>query len=59
LDATFTPSVERSERAGVLFHSFRKRQFFGTFSGTIRQENGSLLEFSGLSGMAERIKIRR
>jgi hypothetical protein len=56
LEMIFTPLQERVERKSFFFHSLHRRQFFGSFSGRVILDDGTLLEFSELSGMAERRK---
>ncbi|GHU85482.1 hypothetical protein FACS189473_4500 [Spirochaetia bacterium] len=56
LEMTFVPLQERVERSRILFHSRRRRQVFGSFSGRVILDDGSTLEFRDISGMAERRK---
>ncbi|MDR2094605.1 MAG: DUF2804 domain-containing protein [Treponema sp.] len=56
LEMTFYPNQERVERHWVLFHSLRRRQVFGYFSGKILLDDGTPLEFQNITGFAERRK---
>ena len=56
LDISFTPNQERSENKRVLFHSWRRRQVCGVFSGRVILDDGSEFAFRNLTGFAERVK---
>ena len=58
LEMTFTPQQERSDRLRFLFHSFTRRQLFGSFSGRAILDDGSTVEFGSITGIAERVKTR-
>jgi len=58
LRMTFAPRQERRERQSFLYHSLSRRQFFGTFSGSVVLDDGTSLDFDQLSGFAERSKLR-
>ena len=58
LDMAFTPQQERTDRRRILFHSFARRQFCGTFSGGAVLDDGSRVSFGNVTGFAERVKTR-
>ncbi|MCL2412081.1 MAG: DUF2804 domain-containing protein [Treponema sp.] len=59
LEMTFSPHQERSDRHRFFFHSFTRRQVCGFFSGRAQLDDGSTIEFSNLTGFAERNKMRK
>jgi hypothetical protein len=58
LEMTFDPHQERIERRRLLFHNITRRQVCGFFSGKVRLDDGSIVEFQNLTGFAERVKTR-
>jgi hypothetical protein len=58
LEMTFNPHQERVERNRMIFHSLKRRQVCGSFSGKVLLDDGTALEFIGLTGLAERRKTR-
>jgi hypothetical protein len=58
LEMTFTPHQERSDHNRLFFHSLKRRQVCGSFSGKLILDNGDVLEFRDLRGIAERRKTR-
>jgi len=58
LEMTFSPLQERKEDRYLLFHYVKCRQLCGTFSGRVILDDGSPLEFSNITGFAERRKTR-
>jgi hypothetical protein len=58
LEMTFTPHQERIDRSGMFFHSFKRRQLCGSFSGKLILDTGAALEFRDLRGIAERRKTQ-
>jgi len=56
LEMTFTPQQERTDRRRIFFHSFARRQFFGSFSGRAVLDDGAVIGFSNITGIAERTK---
>ncbi|MCL2191441.1 MAG: DUF2804 domain-containing protein [Treponema sp.] len=58
LEMVFTPQQERTDRRRIFFHSFARRQFFGSFSGRAVLDDGSAVDFSNVTGFAERTKTR-
>jgi hypothetical protein len=58
LEMTFTPNQERFEHNRLFFHSLKRRQVYGTFSGKVILDDGSPLEFQNIIGIAERRKTR-
>ena len=58
LKMTFTPHQERIERRNFFFYYSTRRQVCGFFSGHVQLEDGSIIEFSNLTGFAERAKTR-
>lgn len=58
LEMGFTPRQERTESRRILFHSFSRRQFCGSFSGRAVLDDGSAVEFADVTGFAERVKTR-
>jgi len=57
LEMTFHPYQERSDRRRLFFHSSSRRQVFGFFSGKVQLDDGSIVEFQNLTGIAERNKM--
>ena len=51
--ATLTPLYDRDTITKLLFVNNRCHQMFGTFEGSLRLENGTVLPFTGVSGFAE------
>jgi hypothetical protein len=58
LEMTFTPNQERVERKSILFHSWKRRQVCGSFSGRVVLDDGSDFSFWNITGFAERVKTR-
>ena len=58
LEMNFSPQQERDENHQMLFYYLKRRQFFGSFSGRVILDDGSSLEFSDITGFAERRKSR-
>jgi hypothetical protein len=58
LEMTFTPNQERAERKRILFHSWKRRQVCGSFSGRVVLDDGSDFSFWNITGFAERVKTR-
>jgi hypothetical protein len=58
LEMTFTPLQERAENHQMLFHSHRRRQVCGIFSGTVILDDGSPFNFQNITGFAERRKTQ-
>ncbi|MHC6204447.1 DUF2804 domain-containing protein [Breznakiellaceae bacterium SP9] len=58
LEMEFVPSHEWVERKFILFHSLRRRQSIGHFSGKLILEGNKVLEFQQLTGFVERRKTR-
>ena len=58
LEMKFYPHQERQERSRLFFHSSTRRQVCGFFSGKVQLDDGSVIEFQGLTGFAERKKMR-
>jgi hypothetical protein len=58
LEMTFSPHQERIDRKSLFFHYFTRRQVFGFFSGRVRLDDGTDIEFQNLTGFAERSKMR-
>jgi len=58
LEMTFSPRQQRSDGGRALFHSFARRQFFGSFSGRAVLDDGCEVSFSNVTGFAERVKTR-
>ncbi|MDR2343145.1 MAG: DUF2804 domain-containing protein [Spirochaetaceae bacterium] len=56
LEMTFIPVQRNSYQNNFLFHSVRVRQFFGFFSGRVTLDDGSVLYFNNIAGIAERRK---
>jgi hypothetical protein len=56
LEMDFIPNQERVERNWVLYHSLRRRNVYGHFSGKVLLDGGSPLEFYNITGFAERRK---
>jgi len=58
LEMTFHPHQERIDRHRLFFYNYTRRQVFGFFSGKVRLDDGSEIEFQNLTGCAERSKMR-
>jgi hypothetical protein len=58
LEMTFSPHQERVERSRFLLFSSSRRQVCGFFSGRAILDDGAAIEFSGITGFAERHKRR-
>jgi hypothetical protein len=58
LEMTFTPIMERTGKQHFLFHSMKRRQVFGHFSGKIILDDNSEINFKDIMGFAERKKTR-
>lgn len=58
IEMVFHPHQERVDRQSLLLHSSTRRQVCGFFSGKVQLDDGSVIQFQGLTGFAERCKIR-
>ena len=58
LEMVFSPDQERDESHQMFLYSLKRRQLFGSFSGRVVLDDGSLFEFQDIRGMAERRKSR-
>ncbi|MDR1869569.1 MAG: DUF2804 domain-containing protein [Treponema sp.] len=58
LEMIFYPHQERIEQRRLFFHNSARHQVFGFFSGRVRLDDDSELEFQYLTGFAERSKTR-
>ena len=58
LEMAFAPQQERADNRRILFHSFARRQFFGSFSGRAVLDDGGEIGFYNIAGFAERVKTR-
>jgi hypothetical protein len=58
LEMVFCSQQERADRRRILFHSFKRRQLFGSFTGKAVLDDGSEIEFHNITGFAERVKTR-
>jgi len=58
LEMDFHPLQERTDRQRMLFYSASRRQVYGNFSGKIILDDGATMDFSHLTGFAERNKTR-
>jgi hypothetical protein len=58
LEMVFHPNQERFEHNRLFFHSLKRRQVYGAFSGKVILDDGSALEFQNITGIAERRKTR-
>ncbi len=58
LEMTFKPIMERTGRHRLLFHTMKRRQVFGHFSGKMILDDGSEIEFKDILGFAERKRTR-
>jgi len=56
IEMTFNPQQERTDRRRMLFHSFARRQFFGCFSGKAVLDDGAVINFGNITGLAERTR---
>ncbi len=57
-EMTFNPIMERTGKHRLLFHSLKRRQVFGHFSGKMILDDGSKIEFKDILGFAERKRTR-
>jgi hypothetical protein len=55
IDLTFTPILDRSSYAKVLFLKSIQHQVFGKFSGTFKISQEKTLEINDLIGFAEKV----
>ncbi|KAL2255589.1 hypothetical protein VTK26DRAFT_3060 [Humicola hyalothermophila] len=53
LDATFTPFYERAAKTSLIVIESEMHQCFGTWSGTFKLPDGTILSLDGLEGWAE------
>jgi hypothetical protein len=53
VNLTFSPILDRKDRAKVLFILSDQHQVFGHFNGTVVLDDGTLLEIKSLLGSAE------
>ena len=58
LEMAFTPQQERRDHSSTLFHSVKRRQVCGLFSGKAILDDGAELEFHNITGFAERCKTQ-
>jgi hypothetical protein len=58
LEMIFTPYQERVEHLRMIFHSLKRRQVCGFFSGRVVLDDGTEAEFQNITGFAERRKTR-
>jgi hypothetical protein len=58
LEMTFNPHQERFEHNRMFFHSLKRRQVIGSFSGKVVLDDGGELLFKDITGVAERRKTR-
>ncbi|MDR2096893.1 MAG: DUF2804 domain-containing protein [Spirochaetaceae bacterium] len=56
LEMVFIPVQSYSYQNNMLFHSLHTLQFFGFFSGKAALDDGSVLHFNNIAGVAERRK---
>ena len=56
LEMVFTPNQDRYESHQMFFYSFKRRQYFGSFSGKVLLDDGSEFAFNDIDGIAERRK---
>jgi hypothetical protein len=57
LEMTFTPHQERKESRRFFFYNSTRHQVFGFFSGKVQLDDGTVIEFQRLTGLAERSKM--
>ena len=55
LDLSFTPEIDRCDYLDFKVIISDQHQVFGTFSGTVRLDDGTLFEIEGLRGFAEAV----
>jgi hypothetical protein len=58
LEMIFDPHQERVETHQMIFHSLKRRQVCGFFSGKVILDNGEEFEFNNITGLCERKKTR-
>lgn len=58
LEMAFRPHQERFENHGFFFHSLKRRQVCGSFTGQVILDDGSTFDFQNITGLAERRSSR-
>ena len=58
LEMILAPHQERMESSQMLFHSLKRRQVIGSFSGKVILDDKTEFEFQNITGFAERRKTR-
>ena len=58
VELTFTPEHARTSSAGTAFGPSTAKQFFGTWSGRVRDENGRWVTVTDLFGSTEEVRTR-
>ncbi len=58
IDLTLTPRFDRHERTNAVVLRNEVHQVFGTWSGTVRCEDGAALRLDGIDGFAEEARNR-
>jgi hypothetical protein len=58
LEMNFVPHQEQAEVNRILLYSLKRRQVCGSFSGRVVLDGGEELEFSDITGFAERRKTK-
>ena len=53
VNLVFTPETERGESVNAVLIKSKFKQFMGTFDGTLKTEDGEVIEIKGLPGWAE------
>ena len=55
LDLVFTPILDRASKTDVLVICSDQHQVFGRFSGTVKLDDGTVLELTEFTGFAEKV----
>ena len=58
LNLIFRPFLDRKSKTDVLVICSDQHQVFGTFSGSVTLDDGTVLNLTGLTGFAEKVKNR-
>ena len=57
-DLSFIPLIDRYDNANALIISSNQHQVFGLFSGTVKLDDGTIIELTDKIGFAEHVRNR-
>lgn len=57
-NATFTPIVDRYSNTNIVLFISNQHQYFGNYTGKFKLDNGKIIEFSNVTGFAEKVYSR-